>query len=351
VDELVTIGAFARMARLTAKALRLYGELGLLPPAAVDSDTGYRYYRPSQLRRARLIGQLRELGMPLARIGEVLTLAPPDAAAVVEAHRAELATRTAERDRLARLLVDHLIGKGADMTTTLRYAGRTDIGLVRTSNEDAVHAGPEVLAVADGVRGAAGGAASAAAVGALVGWTPRGDLLEALATWVRAAEQAVRDVAAGGSSGGDAVTTLTALLLAGDSRFALVHIGDTRAYVLRRGELTQLTHDHSHVQSLVDTGALTQEAAWTHPQRALLSRALTGGGADRPDVSTHDMLPADRYLLASDGLTAVVPGARLRDVLAAESGPEAAVEALIAAAHRAGAPDNIACVVADVVEL
>lgn len=341
MDELVTIGAFARMARLTAKALRLYDELGLLPPAAVDSGSGYRYYRAEQVDQARLIGWLRRLGMPLARIGEVLALAPDGAAAAVEAHRAQLAAQTAERDRLAELLVEYLSGRRAD----LRFAARSDIGLLRATNEDAVHAGPYVLAVADGMSGPAGARASAAAVGALRTWEPAGDLLDRLATWVRATEQAVREAA---GAGGDAVTTLTAWLRTGPDRFALLHIGDTRAYVLRRGRLTQLTRDHTHVQSLVDSGRLDADEATGHPQRALLSRALTGGGTDRPDVATHDLHPGDRYLLASDGLTALVPAAQLRDLLAGVPEPAGAVDALVAAAHRVGAPDNIACVVADV---
>jgi protein phosphatase len=231
------------------------------------------------------------------------------------------------------------------MTTQLRYAGRTDQGLVRPGNEDAVHTGPHVLAVADGMSGPAGAAVSAAAVTALAAWRPAGDLLESLAQTVRSAEQAVRDAAADTDAG----TTLTALLRTGDGRLALVHIGDTRVYRLRRGQLIQLTRDHSHVQSQVDDGSLTPEEARTHPQRALLSRALTGRGADRPDIATHDLHAGDRYLLASDGLTAVVPGDEIRRVLTGTAEPEEAVEALIAAAHRVGAPDNIACVIADAV--
>ena len=341
MEELLTIGAFARVTRLTAKALRLYDQLGLLPPAAVDSDNGYRYYRPDQVDRARLVGWLRRMGLPLARIGEVLALPPDQAAAAVQAHRAELATQAAERDRLAGLLVDHLNGRRADM----RFAARRDTGLVRTTNEDAAYAGPNLLAVADGISGPAGAAASAAAIDALRSWGPAGNLLESLAAQVRAAEEAVRS-AAGGA--GESATTLTAWLRTGPDRFALLHIGDTRAYVLRRGSLTKLTRDHTYVQSLVDSGVLTEREAAAHPQRALLSRALTGGGGDQPDVSTHDIQPADRYLLASDGLTAVVPAAELRDALLAATEPADAVDALVAAAHGAGAPDNIACVVADV---
>ncbi len=347
MDELLTIGAFARLARLSPKALRLYDELGLLQPAAVDSDTGYRYYRPGQAQRARLIGALRRLGLPLADIGELVDAPPAVAAAALEAYRAQLAAQTAQRDRLAAFLVEHLTGKGADVTTGMRYASRTETGLVRETNEDAAFAGPDVLAVADGMRGPVGQAASAAAITAVQAWKADGDLLGSVAALVGSVEQAVRDV----DAGGDAVTTLTALLRGGGDRLAILHIGDTRAGVLRRGAFTRLTIDHTYVQSLVDAGSLSPEEAATHPQRALLTRALTGRGGAEPDVSTHDMIAGDRFLLASDGLTVTVPEAQLRDILAAAPGPEDAVAALVEAAYRAGAPDNVACVVADVVEL
>src|SRR5690606_26246227 len=125
---------------------------------------------------------------------------------------------------------------------------------------------------------------------------------------------------------GEAVTTLTALLRAGAGRIVLVHIGDTRAYVLRRGVLVQLTRDHTRVQSLVDEGTLGPEEAAAHPERTLLTRALTASGHDLPDISTHDAAPGDRFLLASDGLTAVVPPSGLRDVLATVQEPHDAVD-------------------------
>ena len=151
----------------------------------------------------------------------------------------------------------------------------------------------------------------------------------------------------------DSGSTLTAMLWSG-SRLALVHIGDTRAYLLRDGGLFQITHDHSVVQSLIDAGRLTPEEAVTHPQRSLLLRALSasgGGDAGTPDLSLHEAQAGDRYLLCSDGLTSVVPAAAIRDTLSApESSPETAVRQLIDLANAAGGPDNIACVVADVTE-
>jgi protein phosphatase len=355
---LLTIGVFARAARLSPKALRLYDELGLLPPTAVDSESGYRLYDPGQLERARLIAWLRRLGMPLARVRVVVGLDRTAAAAEVEAYWAEVVAETASREQLATFLVGYLRGRGSAMTNAgvtlgIRYAARADTGKVRTSNEDRAYAGSGLLAVADGVGGAAGGSASAAAIDALkpleARSVPPGELLNALAEAVGDAQRAVRGVAAA-TDNGEAATTLTAMLWSG-SQLALVHIGDTRAYVLRGDELFQITHDHTWVQSLVDEGRLAPEEAESHPQRAMLVRALTGAGGHQPDLSVHDVVAGDRYLLCSDGLTRVVATESMSAALRRRCAPDEAVERLIALAYEGGAPDNIACVVADVVAL
>jgi PPM family protein phosphatase len=357
--ELLTIGAFARAARLSPKALRLYDELGLLPPAAVDGESGYRFYDPAQLDRARLIAWLRRLGMPLARIRTVIGLDRAAAAAEVAAYWAEVLAETSSRERLASFLVDYLRGRGNAMVDTggklaIRYAARTDTGTVRTSNEDAAYASGRLLAVADGMGGPAGGSASAAAIAALQPLesrdVPATDLLNALAEAVGAAERAVAGLAADHDGGGEPGTTLTAMLWSG-SQLGMVHIGDTRAYVFRDGELLQITHDHTWVQSLVDEGRLSPEEAESHPQRALLVRAITGVGNHVPDLSVHDVVAGDRYLLCSDGLTRVLASEAIADVLRRAEDPGDAVDELIALVHRGGAPDNIACVVADVVTL
>jgi len=358
--QLLTIGAFARAARLSPKALRLYDELGLLPPAAVDGESGYRFYDPAQLDRARLIAWLRRLGMPLARIRTVVGLDREAAAAEVAAYWAEVLAETSSRERLASFLVDHLRGRDNAMVDTggqlaIRYAARTDTGTVRTSNEDAAYASGRLLAVADGMGGPAGGNASVAAIAALKPLEGREvglevDLLNALADAVGAAERAVAGIAADHDGPGEPGTTLTAMLWSG-SQLGMVHIGDTRAYVFRDGELLQITHDHTWVQSLVDEGRLSPEEAESHPQRALLVRAITGAGTYRPDLSVHDVVSGDRYLLCSDGLTRVVASSSIAEVLRRADGPVEAVDQLIDLVHRGGAPDNIACVVADVVTL
>ncbi|GAA3497937.1 MerR family transcriptional regulator [Streptomyces prasinosporus] len=353
--EMLTIGAFAKACRLSPKALRLYDELDLLRPARVDPYTGYRYYAAGQLERARLVAWLRRLGMPLAEIRRVCALGPGAAAGEIRAYWARVEAETAVRRDLAAFLVDHLPEESRRDTIVntleLRHYAHSDRGRVRPANQDTAYAGGRLLAVADGF-GPAGAPASTAAVEALrfldTREIPAGGVLNLLEDAVRGAEQAVRDAADGTEEAG---TTLTALVWTG-SRLALVHIGDSRAYLLRDGELFRITHDHTVVQSMLDEGRLTPEEAVSHPQRTLLLKALTGAAATTasPDLRLHDARPGDRYLLCSDGLPSVVPDDTVRRLLAAAPAPDEAVHALIAAANEAGGPDNVSCVVADVVE-
>ncbi|MFD3922428.1 MerR family transcriptional regulator [Streptomyces sp. NPDC058595] len=359
-DEL-TIGAFARASRLSPKALRLYDELGLLAPARVDGTTGYRYYTGEQLERARLVAWLRRVGMPLARIGAVCDLCETDPGAAgraISAYWARVETETAARRDMVTFLVGQLSGRPAgrgveamsDMR--MRYAAGSDRGLVRPVNQDTAYAGSRLLAVADGF-GDEGARASGAAVDALVVLeeSVRGaDVLNGLADAVDRVNRA-GTAGAGEGSGepGGSGTTLTAMLWTG-SRLALVHVGDTRAYLLRGGEVSRITHDHTLVQSMVDAGGLTAEEAMSHPQRSLLLRALDGGEDHaRPDLRLHDVEPGDRYLLCSDGLFTVVSPDDLRRVLVTAPDPEDAVRELIALALAAGGPDNVACAVGDAV--
>ncbi|MDJ0345062.1 MerR family transcriptional regulator [Streptomyces sp. H10-C2] len=355
---LLTIGAFAKASRLSPKALRLYDELGLLPPARVDPTTGYRLYAPEQLERARLVAWLRRLGMPLARIQEVCELAAPAAAREVRAFWAEVEADTAARRDLATFLIDHLSWKDPTMSPTtkpmgIRYAALSDAGLVRESNQDTAYAGSRLLAVADGF-GTGGAPASAAAINVLkrleTDTIPAGNLLNVLQDTIEQANQAVHDIAVSGPARQEVGTTLTAMLWTG-SQLALVHVGDSRAYLLRDGEFFQITHDHTLVQSMVDDGRLSPDEATSHPQRSLLIRALAAGTEVTADMRLHDAHPGDRYLLCSDGLSTVVPGEEVHRVISTIADPDQAVRALIALANSSGGPDNISCVVADVLEL
>nr|WP_202468330.1 MerR family transcriptional regulator [Streptomyces sp. SID8378] len=378
---MVTIGEFARLSRLSAKALRRYDELGLLRPALVDPVNAYRYYDPAQVEGARLVAWLRRIGMPLNRIGRVVALDAGAAAVEVRDYWARVEAETAARRDLAMYLVDHLSAEGGTMsrmpdnaenngrsgsagsvgTLAIRCAALTDIGVVRTANQDAAFAGPRLLAVADGF-GEGGAEASAAAIEALKpstwgrdGALSAADLLNALEDTADSAARAVRDAVAPCEAPDGSGTTLTAMLWTG-SRLGLVHIGDSRAYLLRGGELFRITHDHSLVQSMIDDGSLSPEEASSHPGPALLLKALVGEArpaavavACRPDVRLQEVLAGDRYLLCSDGLSAVVDTADLRTAVVAADDPEEAVRRLVGLAREAGGPDNVACAVADVV--
>lgn len=355
---MLTIGAFARASRLSPKALRLYDDLGLLRPAEVDPSSGYRFYHPDQLERAKLVARLRRLGMPLTRIRMVCDAEPGAAAAEITAYWAQVTAETAARQKLAGFLVDYLGGRAIAMSDSvtsygIRFAVQTDIGLVRTTNEDSAYAGSRVLAVADGLGGHPGGErASAAAVEALAALDQAeiADPLAALSGAFGQASQTLRDLAAADPGLEGLGTTLTAVLWSG-SQLALGHIGDSRAYLLRDDELFPLTEDHTYVRSLVAEGKLSEQEAAAHPQRQLLLRALDAVTDSEPDLSLHAVRAGDRYLLCTDGLHAVVTEPEFEPVLARAADPGAAVRALIALATAAGAPDNVACAVADIVSI
>jgi PPM family protein phosphatase len=239
------------------------------------------------------------------------------------------------------------------MTLELRYAVRSDVGLLREGNEDSAYAGPRLLAVADGMGGhAAGEVASAVAIAALTDLDddmPQSELQLALSTAVAHANQILHDMVSADPSIGGMGTTLTAMLWSGN-KVALCHIGDSRAYVLSGGEFRQITHDHTLVQSLVDDGRISPDEAATHPQRSLLLRALDGTSEAEPDLSILDAKAGDRYLLCSDGLSGVVSEETLHRTLATVADPDDAVLQLVELAIRGGGPDNITCIVADVVD-
>src|SRR5206468_3399485 len=140
---------------------------------------------------------------------------------------------------------------------------------------------------------------------------------------------------------------LTAIRFAG-SRIALVHVGDSRAYLMRGGQLSQITHDDTYVQSLVDSGKLTAEEALHHPRRSMIVRALDGSDVD-PDISIREARLGDRYLLCSDGLSDVVTASTLLEALSTGT-PQECADRLIELALRGGGPDNVTCIVADVVD-
>ena len=239
------------------------------------------------------------------------------------------------------------------MTIALRYTVRSDVGLLREGNEDSAYAGPHLLAIADGMGGhAAGEVASAVAIKTLAPLDAAiecDDMLPALGTAIADANLALRKITETDPATEGMGTTLTALLWSGEE-VALCHIGDSRAYLLRDGTLQQITHDHTLVQSLVDEGRLTPEAAASHPQRSLVMRALQSSIPADPDLEMLKAKVGDRYLLCSDGLTDVVSDETLQMTLQQLTDLDAAVEQLVDLAIRSGGPDNITCVLADVID-
>jgi protein phosphatase len=239
------------------------------------------------------------------------------------------------------------------MTIALRYTVRSDVGLLREGNEDAAYAGPHLLAIADGMGGhAAGEVASAVAIQTLAPLDTAiecDDMLPALGAAIADASSALRRISQDDPATEGMGTTVTALLWSGDE-VALCHIGDSRAYLLRDGTLEQITHDHTLVQTLVDEGKLTPEAAAAHPSRSLVMRALQSSIPADPDLTMRKAHVGDRYLLCSDGLTDVVSDETLQTTLQQLTNLDAAVEQLVDLAIRSGGPDNITCVLADVID-
>lgn len=239
------------------------------------------------------------------------------------------------------------------MALHLRYAARSDVGLVRSGNEDSGYASPHLLVVADGMGGhAAGEVASAAVVRVLAGLEPLPDEGVApdvaLRTAIAKAGDTLREMVLANPELEGMGTTVTALLQSGD-QVGVAQVGDSRAYLLRDGVLEQMTHDQTYVQSLIDEGRISQAQAEMHPARSVLLQALDGRVEVEPEISLRTPRVDDRYLVCSDGLSGVLSEATLRDVLA-QHDPAEAVELLVDLARRAGAPDNVTCLVAEVTE-
>ncbi|MGN7702221.1 Stp1/IreP family PP2C-type Ser/Thr phosphatase [Cellulosimicrobium sp. 22601] len=242
------------------------------------------------------------------------------------------------------------------MNIALRYAARSDVGLVRSNNQDSGYAGPHLLVVADGMGGHAGGdVASSIAIAALApldGESHGPD--DALAELERSIDHARQDLVDRSVTDPELVgmgTTVTAILRAGN-KLAMAHLGDSRAYLLRDGELTQVTTDHTFVQHLVDTGRISPDEAETHPQRNVVMRVLGDFDIDlTPDMSVREAKPGDRWLLCSDGLSGFVSPETIAQSLSDTPDVDECADHLLQLALRAGSTDNVTVVVADIVDL
>jgi serine/threonine protein phosphatase PrpC len=331
--DLMTIGDFARAAGLTPKALRLYDELGLLRPVEVDEHSGYRRYAPAQLERARLVATLRLVGMPLARIEQVLDGSRAEAARAVSAYWVQVEADTATRRDIVTTLVHHLRNEAPTMagSTHILHAtfGTSHRRGSRDRQQDAYVATAELVAVADGFGDRDDLAALA------LGAFGKGGLEGAVA-------EVAADITAGLPDAPSSGTTLTAVVLDGDTA-RITHIGDARVWLVRDGGLRQVTHDHTVVAALIEAGQLSADEARSHEHRNLLNRALTPGVvADEVDV---DLRAGDRLVLTTDGVHAYVDD--LAQLLLADAGPQDVADAAAAAVVAAGEPDNHTIVVVD----
>jgi serine/threonine protein phosphatase PrpC len=233
----------------------------------------------------------------------------------------------------------------------LHYSAISDVGRVRRENQDSGYAGPWLLTVCDGVGGAVrGDLASSTAVQALrkLDQEPDEDILGQVAGAIHRADDRIAELVEEDPGLNGTSTTATVALFDG-ARFGLGHIGDSRAYLYRRGELRQLTRDHTFVQSLIDEGRITEEQSRTHPHRNLILKALDGIRHEEPDLFEVPAEVGDRIFLCSDGACGTLTPERMADILSTGTPDFAAVE-MVRASLEAGSTDNVTCLVADVSE-
>jgi serine/threonine protein phosphatase PrpC len=239
-----------------------------------------------------------------------------------------------------------------------RATGGTHVGRVRKGNEDAFLVDEErgVFLVADGMGGhVAGEIASAIATQSVGGTLQEGvdrglaadDLAHSMVDSFRMADLAIAEHVAANPETEGMGTTVTAIVVCTDGTYRLGHIGDSRAYLLRDGQLAQLSKDHTWVQREVDEGRLTPSAARKHPYSHILTRALGADPSDAPDLQAGQLQAGDLLLLCSDGLTGMVPDAHLQRILLTEAANDERIAEMIALANKRGGRDNITAVIVE----
>ena len=243
---------------------------------------------------------------------------------------------------------------GADTATGssehLSWGARSDIGLVRTHNEDSFLVRAPLFAVCDGMGGhAAGEVASKIAVDTIGANAPEGADDVMLGAAVEAANEAVLEGAAAGQGKPGMGCTATCVLI-DKNRMAVAHVGDSRVYLLHGGAVVRVTHDHSYVEELVDAGEITADEARTHPSRSIITRALGSDPDMYADHFTLDVAAGDRVIICSDGLSSMVSDKDIEELAVSSATPQAAANNLVSAALTAGGHDNVTVVVVDIVE-
>ena len=236
---------------------------------------------------------------------------------------------------------------------TISYAA-SDIGKHRSSNQDSGYSGYQLFFVADGMGGHAGGDIASAITSQRVALTDSKydtveEAIETLKAGVLEANSMLTGTVVEHPELQGMGTTFSGLLVHG-SQIITAHIGDSRIYRVRAGEVTQITKDHSFVQKLVDLGRITEAEALVHPRRSVLMRVLGDVQGDPElDIALHDALPGDRWMICSDGLSGVVPDEVMAKILASNIPTEEAAELLVGEALEHGAPDNVTVVITDIV--
>jgi serine/threonine protein phosphatase PrpC len=234
---------------------------------------------------------------------------------------------------------------------------RSAVGLVRNGNEDSALTGSQLIAVADGMGGHAGGeVASAVAINTLSEIAPTFTNLDIdsesasdlFLNSLHTIDGQIRAVAQDESQLAGMGTTLTSLFISG-AEISLLHVGDSRAYRLRGNDLEQLSADHTVLQELLNNGLISESEAQVHPQRSMLTQALMGEGNLEPSLHIFEGKIKDRYLVCSDGLTGVLSDKEIKSLIKGKGASEA-VDALIDATYINGAPDNVTVILADLVE-
>lgn len=231
---------------------------------------------------------------------------------------------------------------------TTTFGSRTDVGCVREQNEDSLVVAPPLFVVADGMGGhAAGEVASEIAVNVIAQNAPEHPDPDALAAAVEEANRSIIDAAMKGEGREGMGTTCTAAMLEGE-RLVVAQVGDSRAYLLHNGQLTQLTRDHSLMAALIEVGEITPEEARVHPRRSVITRALGNDPATRPDIYEVSVEAGDRLMLCSDGLSGMIRDEDIAAVMRRVRDPQRCASQLVNEAIAAGGHDNVTVIVADV---
>jgi len=364
VDELLPIGEFAERCGLSPKVLRTYASAGLLTPAAVDGASGYRYYSRRQLQEAKTIALLRRAGVPIKDIASFLN---NPSTARLDQWEQELDTETRSRMQALQEARQHITSTiltktvptghvsplGETNMIYLRAEASSDIGKVRATNQDVLLVNDGLFGVADGMGGHAGGEVAAGLAVEVLGTSfnnfdrTADGLLEACREANRAIWRRAEDDAELTGMG----TTLTAVGVVssdGTAELAVVHVGDSRVYVVQQGETRRVTEDHTLTGELVRAGELTEAKAREHPHRHILTRALGVGPEVEPDLVHVTAQSGDRLLLCTDGLFNELEEHEISSVLTSVQQPKDAAAELVRLANSRGGHDNVSVVVIDI---